>query len=187
VQARTQQLTASEGQRGLLLNRTHGPNLAAGLAERQENGPKMKRIARDLLLGCCLAATPPTLAQDFKIVWSTVGEAVSKGKDAVPLQKSSKVVRVDVQPAELSVPLGKQVCISTLDVRAFTADGQALAGAPLTMTIREDQKLALQLTRPKGDFCVRPASPGEYPIRFTSKVPAPDATLRGAQIFLRVL
>jgi hypothetical protein len=147
----------------------------------------MKRIARDLLLGCCLAATPPTLAQDFKIVWSTVGEAVSKGKDAVPLQKSSKVVRVDVQPAELSVPLGTQVCISTLDVRAFTADGQALAGAPLTMTIREDQKLALQLTRPKGDFCVRPASPGEYPIRFTSKVPAPDATLRGAQIFLRVL
>jgi hypothetical protein len=147
----------------------------------------MKRIARDLLLGCCLAATPPTLAQDFKIVWSTVGEAVSKGKDAMPLQKSSKVVRVDVQPAELSVPLGKQVCISTLDVRAFTADGQALAGAPLTMTIREDQKLALQLTRPKGDFCVRPASPGEYPIRFTSKVPAPDATLRGAQIFLRVL
>ena len=92
-----------------------------------------------------------------------------------------------MQPAELSVPLGKQVCISTLDVRAFTADGQALAGAPLTMTIREDQKLALQLTRPKGDFCVRPASPGEYPIRFTSKVPAPDATLRGAQIFLRVL
>jgi hypothetical protein len=147
----------------------------------------MKRIARALLLGCCLAATPPTLAQDFKIVWSTVGEAVSKGKDAVPLQKSAKVVRVDVQPGVLSVPLGKQVCISTLDVRAFTADGQALAGAPLTMTIREDQKVALQLTRPKGDFCVRPASPGEYPIRFTSKVPAPDATLRGAQIFLRVL
>ena len=147
----------------------------------------MKRIARDLLLGCCLAATPPTLAQDFKIVWSTVGEVVSAGKDAVPIQRGAKVVRVEVEPAIVPLAVGKQVCISTLDVRAFTADGQALAGAPLTMTIREDQKLALQLTRPKGDFCVRPASPGEYPIRFTSKVPAPDATLRGAQIFLRVL
>ena len=145
--------------------------------------PMTRLIALFLSAGCCLAA----VAQDFKVAWSTVAEVVSAGKDAVPVERSSKVVRVDVQPAELSVPLGKQVCISTLDVRAFTADGQALAGAPLTMTIREDQKLALQLTRPKGDFCVRPASPGEYPIRFTSKVPAPDATLRGAQIFLRVL
>ena len=33
----------------------------------------MKRIARDLLLACCLAASTPTLAQDFKVVWSTVG------------------------------------------------------------------------------------------------------------------
>ena len=32
---------------------------------------------------------------------------------------------------------------------------------------------------------MRPASPGEYPVRFTSKLPAPDDTLRGAQIFLR--
>jgi hypothetical protein len=146
----------------------------------------MKRIARDLLLGCCLAASTPTLAQDFRVVWSTVGEAVSKGRDAVPLQKSSKVVRVDVQPAVLSIPLGKQVCVSTLDVRAFSADGHALAGAPLTLTMREDQKPALQLTRPKGDFCMRPASPGEYPLRFTSRLPAPDATLHGAQIFIRV-
>jgi hypothetical protein len=32
---------------------------------------------------------------------------------------------------------------------------------------------------------MRPSRKGEYPIRFTSKLPAPDDTLRGAQVFLR--
>lgn len=146
----------------------------------------MKRIIVVLLIGCCLAAIPSTFAQDFKVQWSTLGEAVSAGKDAVPIQRGAKVVRVDVQPSILPVALGKQVCISALQLRAFGADGRALAGAPLAIAIREDQKLQLQLTRPKGDFCMRPASPGEYPVRFTSKLPAPDDTLRGAQIFLRV-
>jgi hypothetical protein len=148
--------------------------------------PKMKRIAGVLLLGGCVAAMIPTFAQDFEVAWSTVGEVVSKGKDTVPVQQSSKVVRVDVQPVVVPIAPGKQVCISTLEVRAFTADGHPLAGAPLTITIREDQKVQLQLARPKGDLCMHPTDPGEYPIRFTSKLPAPDATLRGAQIFLRV-
>jgi hypothetical protein len=135
-----------------------------------------------LSAGCCLAAG----AQDFKVLWSTVGEVVSAGKDAVPVQSGSKVVRVDVEPAILPITAGKQVCVSTLQVRAFGPDGRALAGAPLSIVIREDQKLQLQLTHPKGDLCMHPASSGEYPIRFTSKLPAPDDTKRGAQIYLRV-
>jgi hypothetical protein len=148
--------------------------------------PTMKQGAVVLLIGCCLATVPPTGAQDFKVQWTPLGEVVSAGQDAVPIQRGAKVVRVDVQPSILPVALGKQVCISALQVRAFGADGRALAGATLAIAIREDQKLQLQLTRPKGDLCMRPASPGEYPVRFTSKLPAPDDTLRGAQIFLRV-
>ena len=146
----------------------------------------MKPGAVVLLIGCCLATVLPTFAQDFKVLWTPLGEVLSAGKDAVPIQRGAKVVRVDVQPSILPVALGKQVCISALQVHAFGVDGRALAGVPLAIAIREDQKLQLQLTRPKGDFCMRPASPGEYPVRFTSKLPAPDDTLRGAQIFLRV-
>jgi hypothetical protein len=129
----------------------------------------------------CLAAA----AQDFKIQWSTVGEVVSAQKDAVPIQGGSKVVRVDVEPAIVPLAVGKQVCLSTFQMRAFGPDGRALAAAPLTIEIRQDQRLDLQLTRPNGDLCMRPARTGEYPIRFTSKLPAPDDTKRGAQIFLR--
>jgi hypothetical protein len=145
----------------------------------------MKQRAVVLLIGCCLAAVPPTLAQDFKVQWSPLGEVQSAGKEAVPIQRGAKVVRVDVQPAVLPVGVGKQVCISALQVSAFGVDGRALAGVPLSITIREDQKLQLQVTRPKGDLCMRPAGPGEYPVRFTSKLPAADDRLRGAQIFLR--
>jgi hypothetical protein len=141
----------------------------------------IRPIAVVLGLCCCLVS----FGQDFKIQWTTAGEVVSAGKDTVPVQRSSKVVRVDVEPAVLPVAVGKQVCISTLHVRAFGPDGRGLAGAPLTIEIRADHKLQLQLTRPNGDLCMRPARAGEYPIRFTSKLPAPDDSQRGAQIFLR--
>jgi hypothetical protein len=143
-------------------------------------------MIRLILIALAVGGCLPAAAQDFKIVWSTVGEVVSAGKDAVPVQSGAKVVRVDVEPAILPLTAGKQVCVSTLHVRAFGPDGRALAGAPLSIVIREDQKLQLQLTHPKGDLCMRPASSGEYPIRFTSKLPAPDDTKRGAQIYLRV-
>jgi hypothetical protein len=94
-------------------------------------------------------------------------------------------VRVDVEPAIVPLAAGKQVCLSTLQLNAFGTQGRALAGVPLTIEIRQDQRLDLQLTRPNGDLCMRPARPAEYPIRFTSKLPAPDDTRRGAQIFLR--
>jgi len=141
----------------------------------------IRLIAIALTCGSCLAAA----AQDFQIQWSTVGEVASAGKDAVPIQGGAKVVRVDVEPAIMPLTVGKQVCLSTLQMRAFGPDGRALAGAPLTIEIRQDQRLDLQLTRPNGDLCLRPARPAEYPIRFTSKLSAPDDTKRGAQIFLR--
>ena len=139
------------------------------------------------VLAGCLAAGPAVPAQsvDFKVVWSTLGEVLSTGKDAAPIQRGAKVVRVDVQPEIVEVAAGTQVCVSALQVQAFDANGRALAGAPLTIAVREDHKQQLQLTRPKGDICMRPARQGEYPIRFTSKLPAPDDTVRGAQVFLR--
>jgi hypothetical protein len=41
------------------------------------------------------------------------------------------------------------------------------------------------IQRGRKDICVRPAMAGEYPIRFTSVLPAKDGTMRGAQIFVR--
>jgi len=146
---------------------------------------RIRRIAVALLTGCCLAAVPAALGQELKVVWTTVGEVLSAGKDAAPIRSGAKVVRVEVEPAIVPVVVGKQLCLSKLQVRAFGPDGAALAGAPLAIDIRYDHKVPLQLTHPKGDICVRPARPGEYPIRFTSKLLAPDATQRGAQVFLR--
>ena len=145
----------------------------------------IRPIAVALLTSCCLAALPPVFGQDFQVVWIPVGEVASAGKEAKPIQRGAKVVRVDVEPAIVAVAVGKQLCLSSLQVRAFGPDGSALAGAPLSIEIRFDHKVQLQLTHPKGDICMRPARAGEYPIRFTSKLLAPDATQRGAQVFIR--
>ena len=124
---------------------------------------------------------------DFKVAWTTIGEvASSAGNPAAMIQRGTKIARVDVQPTVVEVAVGKQVCIGPLQVRAFGADGKPVAGAPLSIEVREDHRRQLQLTHSKG-ICMRPARSGEYPIRFTSKLPAADDTLRGAQIFLRAL
>jgi hypothetical protein len=123
---------------------------------------------------------------DFKIAWTTVGKVFSSaGKDTVLIQPGTKIARVDVQPAIVQAVLGKQICIGSLQVQAFDADRRPIAAAPLEVSVREDQRPELQITHTKG-VCMRPTRNGEYPIRFTSKTPAPDDTLRGAQIFLRV-
>jgi hypothetical protein len=123
---------------------------------------------------------------DFKVAWITIGEVTSAAAaNAAPLQPGTKVVRVDVLPTIVEVAVGAQVCISSLQMLAFDAQRRPIAGVPLVMAVRQDHKPQLQLTHSKG-ICMRPARKGEYPIRFTSKVPAPDDTLRGAQVFLRV-
>ena len=148
----------------------------------------MKRSIRRIalvLLTSSLAAVPAASGQDFKVVWTPVGEVLSAGKEAAPVQRGSKIVRVDVEPAIVTLAVGKQICLSTLQVRAFGPEGGALAGAPMTIEIRFDHKVQLQLTHPKGDICMRPSRAGEFPVRFTSKLLAPDSTQRGAQVFLR--
>ncbi|HEY7641359.1 MAG TPA: hypothetical protein VH814_16640 [Steroidobacteraceae bacterium] len=137
----------------------------------------------------CLLAPIQCAAQvaDFKVAWTTIGVALSAAAAGdAKMQPGAKVARVDVQPEILQLVSGKQVCIGELRVQAFGADGRQIAFVPLEMSVRQDQKPQLQITHTKG-ICMRPARKGEYPIRFTSKVPAADDTLRGAQIFLRVM
>jgi hypothetical protein len=149
-----------------------------------------RRTAAAVLAAClltCPAASDRSVAQsvDFKVAWITIGETVSSaGNEAAMIERGTKIARVDVQPTVVEVAVGKQVCIGSLQVRTFSAEGRPIAGAPLTIAVRQDHKLPLQLTHSK-DICMRPARSGEYAIRFTSKVPASDDTLRGAQIFLR--
>jgi hypothetical protein len=145
---------------------------------------RLRAVAAALL---CLIAPIQGAAQvaDFKVAWTTIGEVGSgAGREATTLQPGTKVVRVDVQPTIIEVAVGKQVCIASLQILAFAADGRPVAGAPLLIAVRQDHKPQLQLTHLQG-ICMRPARKGEYPIRFTSRLPAPDDTLRGAQVFLR--
>jgi hypothetical protein len=147
---------------------------------------KIRRTAV-VLLAAWLVCPAPGKGQtvDFKVAWTAVGQGVSSAdKGAATIEQDTKISRVDVQPTIIEVAVGQQVCISSLQVRAFGADGRPIAGAPLEIAVRQDHKPQLQLTHSKG-ICMRPARKGEYPIRFTSKIPAADDTLRGAQIFLR--
>ena len=139
------------------------------------------------LLAAGLICPVPGLAQraEFKIAWVTIGQVISSaGSEAATIQPGTKVKRVDVQPTIVEVAVGKAVCVSSLQVRTFDADGRPIAGVPLEIAVRQDHKPKLQLTHAQ-DICMRPARSGEYPIRFTSKLPAPDDTLRGAQVFVR--
>ena len=144
---------------------------------------KVRRLAA--VLACAWVAGAAAQASDFKIAWTTIGEVVSSAAtEAAQVQHDTKIARVDVLPTVVEIPVGQQVCLSSLQVRAVGTDGKAVAGVPLSISIRADQKQPLQLT-PLKDICMRPARSGEYPIRFTSKVPTADDTLRSAQIFLR--
>lgn len=146
-------------------------------------------------------AARQAVAQNFQIVWVVVGEAEATagtrparvGKQlfmASELMTLSmqnvKVARLDVAPAVSTISVGQQLCVSSLNMVAYDSNGAALASAPLSISIRQDQKQKLALTRGKRDICVTPEDVGEYPIRFSSLLPARDGTTRGAQIFLRV-
>jgi len=138
-----------------------------------------------VLLGLIAPIQGPAQVADFKVAWSNVGEVVSAAEGApVTMQPGTRVARVDAQPTIVEVAVGQQVCISSLQLRAFGSDGRAIAGVPLVLAVRQDHKPQLQLTHLKG-LCMRPTRKGEYPLRFTSKAPAADDTLRGAQVFIR--
>jgi hypothetical protein len=89
----------------------------------------------------CLIAPIQGAAQvaDFKVAWTTVGEVLSSADStAATMQPGTKVARVDVQPMIAEVAVGKQVCISSMQVRAFGDDGRPIAGAPLVISVRQD-------------------------------------------------
>jgi hypothetical protein len=100
--------------------------------------------------------------------------------------KSVKVSRIDVSPAVSQVVIGTRLCVSSLSITAYDSEARILERAPLSISVRQDQKQKLALKRDKNDICVSPNEAGEYPMRFASLLPARDGTTRGAQIFLRV-
>lgn len=140
-------------------------------------------------------------AQSFQIVWVVVGEAEANVGDRPPRagrhlfmaselmtfsMKNVKVSRIDVSPAVTEITAGVRLCVSSLNIKAYGDEGAALESAPLSISVRQDQKQKLTLTRERNDICVTPSAAGEYPMRFASLLPARDGTTRGAQIFLRV-
>lgn len=143
----------------------------------------------------------PALAQaEFQIVWVVIGEAATAGdkragrtgrqlflaSDLLQMTLDNvKVTRIDVEPVIVEIGVGEEMCLSGLTMHAFGPDQQPIGGAPLSIAIRQDHKERLGLKRSKRDICVRPADVGEYPVRLTSLLPAPDGTMRGAQVFLR--
>lgn len=142
------------------------------------------------------------LAQpDFQIVWVRVGEAATQSDagqaragrrlfDAGDLASLSmnnvRITRIDAEPVVSHIRVGEQWCLSRLHLSARDADQQPAPSAPLSVTVRQDQREHLGIRRSRKDICVRPNAPGEYPIRLTSLLPAPDGSMRGAQVFVRV-
>jgi hypothetical protein len=158
-------------------------------------------------LGAALAAwlashASATSAQqvDFQIVWVVVGEAA--GGDAKRSARAGKqlfmasdlvqwslegvkVARVDATPIVIELKVGEEFCLGSLNLRAYDAKQQPVNGAPMSISVRQDHKEKLGLRRSRHDICAKAHEAGEFPVRFTSLLPAPDGTMRGAQIFVR--
>jgi len=142
-----------------------------------------------------------TQAADFQIVWISVGEVASApvgrtaragrqlfmAPDLVQFSLNKvTVARVEVEPAVVSLRVGQQFCLTSLHVLASADDHKEIDNAPLSVSVRQDQRERMSMKRAKADICFVPTSAGEYPVRFNSLLPARDGTIRGAQIFLRV-
>jgi hypothetical protein len=165
--------------------------------------PPVRAVLLLSVVAACAGVCGRIAAQgaDFQIVWVVVGEAESNtgerparvgrhlfmAPDLIALSlKNVKVSRIDVAPSVTQIAAGQRLCVSSLNIIAYGPVGDALKRAPLSISVRQDQKQRLDLERDAKDVCVTPSAPGEYPIRFASLLPAPDGTTRGAQIFLRV-
>lgn len=167
----------------------------------------MARNWQAALLAAVLAAagwaiSPVAAAQSpFQIVWVVIGEAASaSAKDSAHagrqlfmasdlLSKSLanvKVEHVDVEPVINQMVVGQRLCLTQMSIRATGPGKESIGGAPLSISIRQDHKQRLGLSRSKRDICLQPTQAGEYPVRLTSMLPARDGTTRGAQVFVRV-
>lgn len=138
----------------------------------------------------------------FQIVWVVIGEASSAtdngsahagrqlfmASDLVSRSLANiKIEQVDVTPSISEVKVGEKLCMTSMNIRTLGPGHELVGGAPLSISVRQDHKLQLGLSRSKRDICVKPNEPGEYPLRLTSMLPARDGTMRGAQIFIRVI
>jgi hypothetical protein len=156
-----------------------------------------------LLLLAAISAFRPAAGQDgpFQIVWVIIGEASSASdkhpahagrqlfmaSDLVSASLANvRIEHVDVEPVINRLAVGQRLCLATMSIRTLGPDKEPVGGAPLSISVRQDHKPRLGLSRSKRDICLQPSAPGEYPVRLTSLLPARDGTTRGAQVFLRV-
>lgn len=156
-----------------------------------------------VLSGVLLASPRISGAQtpSYQIVWVVIGEASSAADNgsahagrqlfmASELMSKSmanvKVERVDVTPVVNELIVGQRLCFTKMNIRTLGPDREPIAGAPLSISVRQDHKQRLALNRTKRDICVQPNEAGEYPVRLTSMLPARDGTMRGAQMYIRV-
>jgi hypothetical protein len=171
---------------------------------------KPVRHWREIVKVFCLGCSAALLLQsqglsaqtaDFRIVWINVGEVAAAPDGHTPragrqlfmapdlvqfsLNKVT-VARVEVEPSVISLKIGEQFCLTSLRVLANADDRKEVENAPLSVSVRQDQRERLSMKRAKNNICFTPTSPGEYPVRFNSLLPARDGTTRGAQIYLRV-
>jgi hypothetical protein len=161
---------------------------------------RIRRTVAALALSVAVTAADAQL-NDFQVVWVVIGEAASANKDGAARAarqlfmasdlaslalRNIKVARVEIQPQVIELSVGKQLCLSSLNIRASAADRSHIDSAPLSISVRQDHREQLALDRSNKDVCVQPTAAGEYPIRFTSLLPSRDGTTRGAQIFVHV-
>ena len=173
-----------------------------------ERGPRShvrahcKTFLASVLMAIAAVVPPVSLAQPgFQIVWVIVCEAATSNHsgavragrrlfDAGDLASLSldnvRVAKVDVEPSVSEIQVGEQLCLSSLRMRAFGPDQALVPEAPLSVTVRQDHRANIGLKRSRKDICMRPVEAGEYPVRLTSLLPAPDGSMRGAQVFVRV-
>jgi hypothetical protein len=156
------------------------------------------------LLLTAVAAFQPAPGEEegpFQIVWVVIGEA-SSGADDAPAQAGRqlfmasdlvsksldnvRIEQVEVDPVINELTVGQRLCVTKMSIRAHGADKELVRGAPLSISVRQDQKPRLGLKRSKRDICLQPTAAGEYPVRLTSMLPARDGSTRGAQVYLRV-
>lgn len=182
------------------------PPAALGWLDMVQRSYPMFNRCRGGLMALLLAAASglcPAVAQQgpFQIVWVVIGEA-SSVSDKAPahagrqlfmasdlVSKSLanvRVERVEVAPVVNELAMGQRLCLTNMSIRALGPGKQMVGGAPLSISVRQDQKPRLGLSRSKRDICLQPSAPGEYPVRLTSMLPATDGTTRGAQVYLRV-
>ncbi|MET0533360.1 MAG: hypothetical protein ABW171_03970, partial [Steroidobacter sp.] len=115
----------------------------------------------------------------FQIVWVVIGEASSAtdngsahagrqlfmASDLVSKSLANvKIEQVDVTPTISDVAIGQRLCFTSMNIRALGPGRELIGDAPLSISVRQDHKQQLGLSRSKRDICVKPTEPGEYPL-----------------------